>query len=126
MMKLLDALEISDRVECDFIVVTLRGALDIASAGGVREFFANDVFESDREAIIDLTHLSFMDSTGLGALVSLQKRMPHRVRLVVTSGPIDRLLRITALINVFAVYGNIDDARAGVGRIRTLHDHGTI
>lgn len=122
-MKLLDALEIADRVEGDFIVVTLRGALDVASSPSVREFFRNDMFESDRLAILDLSHVTFMDSTGLGALVSLQKRMPHRVRLVVTSGAIDRLLRITALINVFAVFGSIEDARADVGRIRTLHEH---
>jgi anti-anti-sigma regulatory factor len=39
------------------------------------------------------------------------------LRLVVQDGPISRLLHITGLIGVFAVYHSLEDARADRGRL---------
>ena len=66
-----------------------------------------------RELIIDLTRLEFLDSTGLGALIGAHKRAKEgggRVSLVVQEGQILRLLRITGLLGVFPVYSTLDDA----------------
>ena len=64
-------------------------------------------------SIVDLTNVDFLDSTGLGALIGAQRRAKEfdgEVRLVVKEGQIVRLLRITGLLKIFAVYATLDDA----------------
>jgi anti-sigma B factor antagonist len=67
-----------------------------------------------------LSHLEFLDSTGLGVLIGAHRRATERdgsLRLVVQDGPISRLLNITGLIAVFAVYHSLEDARNDRGRL---------
>jgi anti-sigma B factor antagonist len=67
------------------------------------------------EIVVDLTHLEFLDSTGLGALIGAHKRAAEHggsVRLVAQEGQILRLLRITGLLDVFKVYPTVEAALA--------------
>ena len=77
----------------------------------------------DHRLIVDLTRLEFLDSTGLGALIGGQRRAKEfggEVRLVAKEGQILRLLRITGLLNVFAVYPTLEDALADGVRVGDL------
>jgi anti-sigma B factor antagonist len=61
-----------------------------------------------------------LDSTGLGALIGAHRRAAENggsVRLVVQEGQILRLLRITGLLDVFAVYPSVDAALADDARL---------
>jgi anti-sigma B factor antagonist len=101
-------------------VFVLRGSLDLATAPTVRAALL-EAAQTDHELlIIDLTQLEFLDSTGLGALIGCSKRAREtggEVRMVVGEGQILRLLRITGLMNVFAVYPTLDAALVGAERI---------
>jgi anti-sigma B factor antagonist len=56
----------------DLHVVTLHGELDVASADGL----ANSLFElAGSTLIVDLSDLSFMGSSGIGALVRARNRI---------------------------------------------------
>lgn len=104
----------------DTLVLRLRGSLDLATAPTVRAAL-NDATDNDsHHIIVDLTQLEFLDSTGLGVLIGAHRRTAEHggsLRLVVHDGPISRLLHITGLIGVFAVYHSLDDARADRGRL---------
>ena len=104
----------------DTLVFRLRGSLDLATAPTVRAAL-NDATEDDsRHIIVDLTQLEFLDSTGLGVLIGAHRRTAEHggtLRLVVHDGLISRLLHITGLIGVFAVYHSLEDARAYRGRL---------
>jgi anti-sigma B factor antagonist len=92
---------------------TLHGSLDIATSPSVRAALLEAAEGGQHDVIVDLTNLEFLDSTGLGALIGAHKRSKEhggRVRLVAQEGQILRLLRITGLLGVFAVYHNLDDA----------------
>jgi anti-sigma B factor antagonist len=94
-------------------VFALHGSLDIATSPTVRAALLDAAERGQRELIIDLTRLEFLDSTGLGALIGAHKRAKEgggRVSLVVQEGQILRLLRITGLLGVFPVYSTLDDA----------------
>ena len=61
-----------------------------------------------------------MDSTGLGVLIGAHRRTAERggsFRLVVGEGSILRLLNITGLIAVFAVYRTMEEAQHDRGRV---------
>ncbi len=64
---------------------------------------------SDSEAIVvDLSNVSYMDSSGLGTLVTLYisaKRARKTFKLVKLSDRVAELLRITKLASVFDGYG---------------------
>jgi len=61
-----------------------------------------------RTIVLDLTDVSYMDSTGLGALVGLYvsaKRSGKQLKLINLSARVQELLRLTKLISVFEGFG---------------------
>ena len=98
----------------------LGGSLDLASSPSLRAALMEAADRDKHEIVVDLTHLEFLDSTGLGALIGAHKRASEHdgsVRLVAHEGQILRLLRITGLLDVFAVYPTVDAAIADDARL---------
>ncbi|GAC1581719.1 MAG: anti-sigma factor antagonist BldG [Candidatus Elarobacter sp.] len=94
-------------------VFELTGSLDIATSPSVRAALVSASERGDHRLIVDLHRVDFLDSTGLGALIGAQRRAKEfggEVRIVAKEGQILRLLRITGLLKVFAVYATLDDA----------------
>lgn len=95
-------------------VYKLRGSLDLATAPTVRAALTEATEKGDRDLIVDLSQLEFLDSTGLGVLIGAHRRAAERgasFRLIICDGPISRLLNITGLIAVFCVYHSMADAK---------------
>lgn len=110
-----DALSVEIKTEHggDAIVYRLRGSLDLATAPSLRAALLEAADEGKHDIIVDLTQLEFLDSTGLGAIIGAHRRALEndgRVRLVVSDGPIQRLLTITGLMRILAVYSSLDAA----------------
>ena len=105
--------DIKPEHEGDAIVYRLKGSLDFETAPSLRAALLEAADEGKHDIVVDLTHLEFLDSSGLGALIGAHKRaLDHqgRVRLIVSEGPISRLFTITGLMNVLAIYPSIDAA----------------
>jgi anti-sigma B factor antagonist len=103
------------------LVFRLRGSLDLATAPTVRAALSEATEKGNHDLIVDLTQLEFLDSTGLGVLIGAHRRAAERggsFRLIVSNGPISRLLNITGLITVFSVYHSIEDARNDQSRVK--------
>ncbi len=104
-------------------VFELTGSLDIATSPAVRAALTNASEQGDHRLIVDLTKVDFLDSTGLGALIGGQRRAKEfdgEIRLVAKEGQILRLLRITGLLKVFAVYPTLEDALKDGARVGDL------
>lgn len=102
------------------LIFRLKGSLDLATSPTVRAALLEAAGEEKHEIVVDLSNVEFIDSTGLGALIGGHRRALENgggVSLVVTDGPISRLLNITGLIRVFKVYGSVADALADQGRL---------
>ena len=102
------------------LIFKLRGSLDLATSPTVRAALTDATEKGKRELVVDLTQLEFLDSTGLGALIGAHRRATEHggsLRLIVSDGPISRLLTITGLIRVFAVYHSLEDARNDRSRV---------
>jgi anti-sigma B factor antagonist len=101
------------------LVFALSGSLDIATSPSVRAALS-DASDGKHDVVVDLTLLEFLDSTGLGAMIGAHRRATENggsLRLVVKDGPILRLLNITGLIRVLAVYHTMDDALTDRNRV---------
>lgn len=94
-------------------VLAVGGEIDVYSAPELREKLLELSHGSHTTAVVDLTEVSFVDSTGLGVLVSGLKRFREAggdLPLVVTQPQILKVLEITGLSTVFAVHSTLDGA----------------
>ena len=117
-----DELSIDLKTEDDgrTLIFILRGSLDLATSPTIRAALTDAADKGHKNLIVDLSGLEFLDSTGLGALIGAHRRAGEHegsLRLVVHDGPILRLLNITGLIRIFAVYHSLADARANQDRV---------
>jgi anti-sigma B factor antagonist len=116
-------LSIHVHVAGEMQVFELVGSLDIATSPTVRAALTSASERGNHRLVVDLTQVDFLDSTGLGALIGGQRRAKEfngEVRLVAKEGQILRLLRITGLLKVFAVYATLEDALADGARVGDL------
>jgi anti-sigma B factor antagonist len=90
-------------------LVTLRGELDAHDAPGLRETFAAalDGAEAPATVVLDLGQVTFLDSTALGSIVGLLRRVREaggELRVVLPSAPAVRIFEITGLDAILETY----------------------
>lgn len=94
-------------------VLAVRGEVDVSTAPELRERLLALAERGATLAVVDLSLVSFVDSTALGVLVSGVKRLRSAggdLRLVVTEPRIAKVFEITGLTDVFKIYGSADEA----------------
>jgi anti-sigma B factor antagonist len=75
--------------------LTPTGELDIASVPILEAEFAAVSIGPDSVVVLDLTELTFMDSTGLHLLLRLSERLPRQLRVINGSPSVERLLDLS-------------------------------
>jgi len=94
-------------------VLAVRGEVDVSTAPDVRERLLALAEAGTTLAVVDLSEVSFVDSTALGVLVSGVKRLRNNggdLRLVVTQPHIAKVFEITGLTEVFKIFPTADEA----------------
>jgi anti-anti-sigma factor len=113
------SLRVEDRPAGDgrSAVVTLEGELDVYTVSSVRATLDGLLVDGASAVVVDLTRLTFMDSSGLGTLVAAHKKarvLRSSLVLVCDDGVVLRLLSVTGLIRVFHVSHSVESALAEV------------
>jgi anti-sigma B factor antagonist len=96
------------------VIVELKG--DVLGGDDTKNF--NELLhklidEGKKNVIVDLGEVKFMNSSGLGMLISgltTMKRENGSLKLASITEKIESLLIITKLITIFEVYESIDEA----------------
>jgi anti-sigma B factor antagonist len=105
----------STRQEPGLTVVDLEGRLDIAGVEEVRPLLLAAARDSEARMVVRMGGVTFLDSTGLGALVALQKTLAHQGKLLLLAElqPQARMvLRITHLEWILTCYDSYEEALA--------------
>lgn len=87
------------RIEGDWDVVAVQGEVDLATAPQLERDVTEHVHEGCR-LCLDLTGVSFMDSTGLRVLIGTLRAVEEangHLRIVSGDGPVAKLFSITGL-----------------------------
>jgi len=92
-------------------VVALTGEVDLESSPAAREILLK-CLESTSKVIVDLSEVSYIDSSGVASLVeALQaaKKNGSQFSLAAASEPTRRVLELARLDKVFTMYSSVDE-----------------
>ena len=96
----MEILEVETQERDGLAHVVLRGELDLSTVNKVQEALRQVEADSPPVVILDLSKLTFLDSTGLRCLVTADQRArdaDRRVVLVRGPDPVQRVFSITRL-----------------------------
>jgi|tagenome__1003787_1003787.scaffolds.fasta_scaffold19921623_2 anti-sigma B factor antagonist len=102
-----DALVTSKRLSDGAAIIDVRGELDVTTVAGFKALLVDTIErERPKRVVVDMLHVTFMDSTGIGALV-VGYNAAHEVGAVFEvhnpSQFVHRQLHITGLTDVFGL-----------------------
>ena len=96
-------------------IISPSGEIDLATVGQLEDALAAPMESGDTDIAVDLTGVTFMDSTGLRALLAANQNLSsagHRLVLIVAGGPVDRLLDISGVGQTLAIFQSLEAATA--------------
>jgi anti-anti-sigma factor len=100
----------------DALVLALRGEVDMATAGMVKQAATKAITDDGyRRLVLDLSQVSFMDSSGLHAIVDAQRAMQAaggQVKVVNGSPSLARIFELTGLNRLLTVVPDREAALA--------------
>lgn len=108
-------LSLAVRTVQDRTVLDVTGEVDVYSAPELRERLAETLSAAAPSLVVNLSEVSFLDSTGIGTLVSGLNRAVQfggKLTLVCDQERILKLFRITGLDTVFTIRPTVEDALA--------------
>ncbi len=107
-------LEVRTRqLDAQTAIVELQGEMDVYTTPQAKTAMLDLLEKGYYHLVVDLHQTDYLDSTGLGVLVGVLKRVREQggdLRLVAPSPRIRRLLEITRLVNVFPIDASEQEA----------------
>ncbi|MCB1029837.1 MAG: STAS domain-containing protein [Acidimicrobiales bacterium] len=96
-------------------VLGVGGEIDVATAPRLRDQMIAALSEGKHNLVVNLEAVDFIDSTGLGVLISGLKRVKTHggeFRLVSAEQRLLKIFEITGLDAVFNIHPSVDEATA--------------
>ncbi|TMC83236.1 MAG: STAS domain-containing protein [Chloroflexi bacterium] len=111
------ALDVQTRqTEGGISVVVPTGRLDVAGAPALKDAIGELVKNGPPRVVIDMEGISFVDSTGLGSVISALKQVRGSqgdLRLAAPNQQVRVVLELTTLDRVFPYYATVEEALTG-------------
>jgi len=104
---------IDKREEGNNVIVTIcENRLDAAAAVDFKARVLEYIDGGAKDMIIDLTEVDFIDSSGLGSLVSILKALSKEGSLVITGlkKKTEQIFKLTRMDSVFTIYPSVNEA----------------
>jgi anti-sigma B factor antagonist len=102
----------------EITVIRMEGErLDAVIAVEFKERFRKLSKTARPRVVLDMTGITFMDSSGLGAVVAVYKLLgqQHQFDLTGLSPAVDRVFRLTRMDSIFNIYPALTDALSAEG-----------
>lgn len=102
------------------LICRAKGEIDLYNArtlkDRVNEFL--DDHEDNKNLVLDIMNVKYIDSTGLGILIGIKRRITENggnLALVLNEERIIQLFSITGLSNIFSIVGSVEEAEKTLG-----------
>jgi len=100
----------------DVTIVDVEGQLIVGNRQELKQKVLEELDGGDRRFVIDFTNTGYIDSSGLGVLVSLSKKIREQggeLRLASLNEDLRTLFELTKLDTLFRIADSREDALAG-------------
>ena len=96
----------------EYLVVTVNAARIDASAALEFKDSMNAIDESNSKILLNSEQVEFIDSSGLGAVVSVMKRLGkgHKLDLCALTPTVEKVFRLTRMDSIFSIYAILEQA----------------
>jgi anti-sigma B factor antagonist len=103
-----------ERYDDHLIVHVCSSRIDASKAPDFKQAIIKWIENGHTRLVLDFSLVDFIDSTGLGVLVTCLKRLGKRgnLSIVGTKGAVSRLFSLTHMDRVFSLYPSLDAALA--------------
>ena len=94
------------QIEGPTLVISEITELGAANSNGFRDWVRSSMKDGHKNIEVDLSHTSFIDSCGLGALIALHKTACSRqgtVRLLKPQPQVQQILELTRMHRIFEI-----------------------
>jgi anti-sigma B factor antagonist len=98
---------VSTTQDGDYAVVAVTGELDVYTAPVLEESLGELVEGGNPRLVVDLTEVTFMDSTGLGLLIKALKwtrELDGSLKIVANTDKVLKVFRVTGLDGVLSLH----------------------
>lgn len=94
------------------IVTVLDSRIDAAVAVRFKNRMMELTTTPSERVVLDLSHVEFLDSSGLGAVVGSMKQLgrARKLDLAGLTPTVEKVFRITRMDRVFRIFANVDIA----------------
>lgn len=105
-------MDLSHAQQGDYLVVTVNASGIDASAALEFKDSMKAIDESNQKILLNLEHVEFIDSSGLGAVVSVMKHLGkgRKKDLCALTPTVDKVFRLTRMDSIFAIYATREQA----------------
>lgn len=104
--------------------ISVEGDLDLSTAPRLKWMLLDALHEGRDRIILDLSRTGFMDSTALGVLVVVNRRLAADARLAIVCNreAVLRIFELSGMDGAFAIFPTFEEAYANVHRPATGAD----
>lgn len=97
----------------NFAIISLQGILNASSAPQLKSYFEQS--PEELSVVIDLEHIEFLDSSGLGVLVGIARKKKAAsavLKLANLNNRVKKVFEITQAYTLFDIYDDVITAAA--------------
>lgn len=106
------------RTDRGVTIITLHGDVDVARGLGLRDLLGEVLGGPPGPVVVDLTDVRFLDSSGVGLLVTSHRRAEQDGRGFAVAGAGDavrRTFQLTRTDRILTLHDSLDDALGSLG-----------
>lgn len=100
----------------DLLLTVEEARIDAASAVQFKDEMRRLAGDGTCRVVVDMSHVDFLDSSGLGAIVGVLKLLggDRRMELVGLTPNVAKVFRLTRMETVFLIHASVSDAFPGL------------
>ncbi|EPG76373.1 STAS domain protein [Leptospira fainei serovar Hurstbridge str. BUT 6] len=108
-------MEITRRESGNIVILDINGEIDLYNAPEIKDVIAKLIEEQKYYTIINLEKVSYIDSSGIGALISSLsnlKKYQGGLKIINVAGSVRKVFELTKLTSFFEIFDNEAEADA--------------
>ncbi|MFC1504162.1 STAS domain-containing protein [Spirochaetota bacterium] len=108
-------MEIITRDREGIIIFDIKGEIDLYNAPEIKESIKQQIDQGHKKVIINLENVSYIDSSGIGALISSLsnlKKIGGGLKIINVYDSVRKVFELTKLTSFFQIFNSEDEAIA--------------